>query len=395
MVALFFYLGLVLRSPFLVALSTTLVVVLSLAYWWQKYSLNGVIYRRRFHYTRAFPGEVFPVKLEIENRKLLPLTWLRIQDNWPEAVAPEDETILTPSHISDEGRLVHVMSLRWYERTRREYNLLFRKRGVYKIGPVRLASGDIFGIYEQTGDLNLVDELTVFPSLASIDKLDLPPENPFGDRRSRRRLFEDPNRPMGVREYHPEDSFRRVHWPATARTSQLQVKVFQPTSARVMVLCLNVSTYYRYWEGVYPALLERLLSVAATLVSEGVQDGYRVGLISNGCLANSDQPFRIPPGRSPQQLAHLLQALAGVTPVAVAPFEQFLLKEIPRVPYGSTLLIVTAVASPELAETLLRLKKHERQLTLLSLAKQSPPNLPGVHSIHLPFLELEEVETMM
>lgn len=392
-IALFFYFGLVLRSPFLLALSITVVIVLALAHWWQKSSLIGVEYRRRFHYTRAFPGEVYPVWLEIENRKILPLTWLRVQDSWPKAVAPEDENVLSPSHISGEGLLVHVMSLRWYERTRRNYNLLFRKRGVYKIGPVRLASGDIFGMYEQSGDLDLVEVLTVFPTLAPLHTLDLPPENPFGDQRSRRRLFEDPNRPMGVREYHPEDSFRRVHWPATARTCQLQVKVFQPTSAQVMVLCLNVSTYHRYWEGVYPALLERLLSVAATLVSQGVQDGYRVGLISNGCLANSDQPFRIPPGRSPQQLTFLLQALAGVTPVVVAPFEQFLLREVPRVPYGATLLIVTAVTSPELAENLLRLKKHERQLTLLSLAQEPPPRLPGVRSIHLPFDEVEDEET--
>lgn len=384
-IGIIFYIGLVLRSSFLVAFSITLVVVFVLAYWWQKNSLIGVEYRRRFHFTRAFPGEVHPVSLEIENRKLLPLTWLRIQDSWPEAVAPTDENVLAPSHISGEGLLVNVMSLRWYERTRRNYDILFQKRGVYKIGPVRMASGDIFGMYESIDDLNLIEELTVFPTLAPLHGLYVPPENPFGDERSRRRLFEDPNRPMGVREYHPEDSFRRVHWPATARTNRLQVKVFQPTSAQVMVLCLNVSTYHRYWEGVYPALLEHLLSVSATVMSEWVYDGYRVGLISNGCLANSDQPFRIPPGRSPKQLSYLLQALAGVTPVVTAPFEQFLLREVPRVPYGATLLIVTAVTSPELSEILLRLKKHERQLILLSFAQETPPELPGVNCIHLPF----------
>lgn len=387
-IALIFYIGLVIRSSFLVALSITLIVVFALAYWWQKNSLRGIEYHRRFHYTRAFPGEVHPVTLEIENRKLLPLTWLRVQDSWAEAVAPTDEGILSPSHISGEGLLVHVMSLRWYERTLRRYELLFRKRGVYKIGPVRIASGDMFGMYERVDDLALFEDLTIFPRLAPIQDMDLPPENPFGDQRSRRRLFEDPNRPMGVREYHPEDSFRRVHWPATARTSRLQVKVFQPTSAQVLVVCLNVSTYYRYWEGVYPELLEHLLSLSATLVSEGIQDGYRVGLISNGCLTNSDQPFRIPPGRSPKQLSHLLQALAGVTPVVTAPFEQFLLREVPKVPYGATLLIVTAVTSPELSEILLRLKKHERQITLLSLAQDPPSILPGVKCIHLPFKEV-------
>ena len=157
-----------------------------------------------------------------------------------------------------------------------------------------------------------------------------------------------------------------------------------------MVLCLNVSTFQRYWEGIYPALLERLLSVAGTLLSRGIDMGYRVGMISNGCLSNSDQPFRIPPGRSPKQMAHLLEAIAGVTPIVVAPFEQYLIREIPRVPYGSTLMILTAITSPELAETLLMLKRHERQITLVSLAEDPPPKLYGIRSIHMPMLDKEE-----
>jgi len=381
------YLGLTLRIPFLIALPATLIVILGFASWWQRRSLKGVSYSRRFHFTRAFPGERFPLRIEVENQKLLPLSWLQLEDPWPRAVGPEDESILAPSHAQDMGFLTHAFSLRWYERSHRNYMLHFRKRGIYKVGPARVESGDLFGIYERSASLGGVQQLTVFPAMLPMEELALPPENPFGDQRSRRRLFEDPNRPMGVREYHPEDGFRRVHWPATARTGELQVKVYQPTSAQVMVLCLNVSTYHRYWEGVYPALLEHMLSMAATLVNQGFEHGYRVGLISNGCLSNSDQPFRIPPGRSPQQLSHLLQALASVTPVVVAPFERFLLREVPKVPYGATLVVLSAITSPELAETLARLKKHERQITLISLAEEPPPEVIGVHSVHLPFKE--------
>jgi uncharacterized protein (DUF58 family) len=379
--------GLFTRVSFLVALSFSLLVILGLAKWWQKHSLKDVIYRRKFKYTRAFPGESYPVKLEIENRKFLPLSWLRVQDPWPKMVGPVDEDILAPSHVTDLGFLTHVFSLRWFERTQRSYPLLFRKRGAYMVGPAQIESGDLFGIFNLQKPAGDAEQLIVFPALIPLSKLELPPENPYGDQRSRRRLFEDPNRPMGVREYHPEDSFRRVHWPATARTGQLQVKVFQPTSARVMVLCLNVSTYHRYWEGIYPALLERLLSVAATLLTIGVEDGYRVGMISNGCLANSDQPFRIPPGRSAHQLAHLLQALAGVTPVVIAPFDRFLIREIPKVPYGASLVILTSIYSPSLAETIVRLKRHERQITLISMAEEKPTPIAGVNVLHLPFNE--------
>ncbi len=385
MMVIFIIVGFVMQSIFLVALPVIVLIIVGLARWWQRSSLSEVLYRRRFHYIRAFPGEHFPLKLEIENNKLLPLTWLRVEDPWSEMVAPEGEGILAPSHILGEGFLTNVFSLRWYQRTNRNYMLHFRKRGVYKVGPARLSSGDLFGLFDTQEELGPAEHLTIFPKMIPLKRIVLPPEDPFGEQKSRRHLYEDPNRPIGVREYQPEDSFRRMHWPATARTGQLQVKVYQPISAQVMMLCMNVSTFERYWEGVNPELMEYMLSVAATLLAYGLEDGYRVGMISNGCLTNSDQPFRIPPGRSPQQLAHLLQALAGVTSVVFVPFDRYLLREVPRIPYGATLLILTSVIYPALIETLMRIKKHERRIILYSLAEKAPPHIPGIVSIHIPY----------
>jgi uncharacterized protein (DUF58 family) len=234
-----------------------------------------------------------------------------------------------------------------------------------------------------------VDYLTVFPSLISFGDLQLPAEDPFGDRRARRRLYEDLNQPIGLRDYHPDDSFRRVHWPATAHTGQLQVKVYQPSAANILVICMNVSTFTRHWEGTNPQLLEHVIQVSATLAYHGIEDGYRVGLIANGCLAHSDQPFRIPPGRSSKQLARILEALSGVTPVVTSPFERFLIREVPKLPYGVSLLIVTSVNSPELAEALVQLRYHGRRVTLLSFAEKPPTEMHGIRVIHLPFKEKE------
>lgn len=385
LLALLLIFGAVLRVPLLMAFPAMLIVVIGLAHGWRKHALDGVTYRRRPHYRRAFPAERVALRIEIENRKALPLSWLRIQDPWPEAIGPAEEGTLAPTHLPGQGLLVNIFSLRWFERARRDYTLLFRKRGAYAVGPARLESGDLFGLYEISKEQGPAEVLTVFPGLIPFGELRLPADDPFGDRRSRRRLYEDPNQPIGVRDYHPEDSFRRVHWPATAHTGQLQVKVYQPASANVLVVCLNVSTFARHWEGTYPELLEHLIQVAATLVHKGIRDGYRVGLIANGCLAHADQPFRIPPGRSPQQLATLLGALAGVTSVTTAPFERFLMKEAPRLPYGATLIIVTGVTTLSLTEALVQLCQHGRRITLLSFAEQPPPTVQGIRAVHIPF----------
>lgn len=371
-----------------VAASAVMLMVISfIARWWNLRSLSKVQYRRKFHYRRGFPGEEVPVQLEVENNKLLPVSWLRILDLWPFAVGPKDEAILEKTHSPELGNMVNLFSLRWFERTRRGYQLLLRKRGVYALGPVQLESGDMFGLFEQVRKEEPGDTITVFPQPLPFEALRLPTDDPFGDRRARRRLYEDPNQPMGVRDYHPEDDFRHVHWPATAHTSSLQVKVYQPVSAQVMVVCLNASTLPHYWEGTYPALLEHLIQVTATLVERGLKDGYRVGLISNGCLAHSDQPFRVPPGRSPEQLAHLLSALAGVTPIVTGPFDRFLMTQVSRLPYGATLAIVTGLLPPVLVETILSLRHHGRRITLFSFAQNPPPAIPGVQSVHLPFSE--------
>ena len=386
-----FIIGVILQEPLFLVVTTMVGVVLAIAYWWQKRSLDAVIYRRKPFYRRAFPGEKVDIQIEVENKKILPISWLRVNDFWPQAIGPEDESRLGASHIPQVGLLTNIFSLRWYEKLRRNFTLVFRQRGVYKIGPARLESGDIFGFYETAREDDKPEFLTVFPTIVPFEEIPFPTDDPFGELTSHRRLYEDPNLPMGIREYRPEDDFRRVHWPATARTGDLQSKVFQPVSARVVVLCLNISTYSRHWEGTNRALLEHVIGVAAGLVTRGVESGYRIGMISNGCLTNSDQPFRIPPGNSTRHLASLLEALAGATPLITSPFARFLMREVPRLSYGATLMIVTSVTSPELLETLIRLRKHGRRIMLISLAAEAPPEIPGLWMVHAPFDEAARV----
>jgi hypothetical protein len=81
----------------------------------------------------------------------------------------------------------------------------------------------------------------------------------------------------------------------------------------------------------------------------------------------------------------MLEALAGVTPVVTGPFETFLIKQVPRIPYGATLLIITSVTKPELFEALIQLKVHGRHITLLSFANDPPQQIPGVRMFHTPF----------
>ena len=373
-----FLFGAFLRQTWLVTFSVAVATVFLLAHIWKENALKAVRYHRRWHYRRGFPGETTTVKIITENNKFLPLSWLRAADRWPDAVGPtHPENPNQPKRIINRGQILNLYSFKWFEKITRAFEIQFRKRGVYPVGPVLLESGDMFGIYESAKTVENREFLTVFPEVLPFESLKLPTEDPFGYQQSRKRLFEDPNLPIGVRPYQPEDDFRRVHWGATARTGDLQVKIYQPVTSKVMMICLNVLTSKRPWLGTNQDLLERLISLAATIAYQGVEERYAVGLISNGCLTHADHPFQIPPGRSPNQLAILLEALASVTPYTTSPFENYILNSLPKTVYGATLVIMTGFVTPALGETLLRLKRYRANTTLISLEETPPPNLPG------------------
>jgi len=381
----FLILGAVLNASWLVMMSGAALVIFTAAWFWRFWSLSRVIYRRRWHYRRGFPGETTPVRLEVENNKWLPLSWLRISDLWPLAAPPREKGALTPSHIQGTGQVVTLLPLSGFERVTRTYQLEFLRRGVYQVGPATLESGDYFGFFEHSLESPDTEQLTVFPELLPMEALKLNTDNPFGRQQARRRLFEDPNSPMGVRAYLPDDDFRRIHWPATARTGELQVKVYQPVSSQVIALYLNVTTSVQPWIGTNLDLLEQLIKVSATLAYHWFQKGYSVGLLSNGSLAHADQPFRILPGRSSNQLSVLLQALASVTPYYGGSIESCLMASMHEIPYGASLVIVTGLVTSQLQETLLRLKRYRQQIILYTLEAETTAEVPGIKMIHIPF----------
>jgi hypothetical protein len=112
-----------------------------------------------------------------------------------------------------------------------------------------------------------------------------------------------------------------------------------------------------------------------------------VGLVANGFLPGSDQPIRLLPGRSPNQLMRILELLAAITPFATQPIEDMIWREAPRLPWGATLLVATAVAHDDLLAALMNLKEAGRQVVLFTLAEEPPTRqLPGILVYHLPHL---------
>jgi uncharacterized protein (DUF58 family) len=376
-------LGYGLSSAELLLLAGLLATVYASAWALNRGALDAVRYTRLLRPKRAFAGESVSCTVRVENRRRLPLVWLNTFDRWPNAVVPESSGDVAPSHLPEESLLVLALTLRGRTQARREYKLATRRRGIFVLGPAEGNSTDPFAMFRQSGPVAPPERLVVYPRRRALPDTGFASDDPFGSRRAQRRLFEDPSLPMGVRAYTSGDRFRDIHWPATARTGQLQTRVYQPIAGLDVVICVNAATFERHWEGYDAERTEAVVETSAALVTEALEDGHRVGLISNGSIARSGRPFRIPPSRSPGHLSLLLECLAGLTPIVRAPFASYLLSEAPLLSYGSTLIVVTAITPPSILEALVQLRAHGRRARLISLADSPPPFLPGIPSLHL------------
>jgi hypothetical protein len=120
------------------------------------------------------------------------------------------------------------------------------------------------------------------------------------------------------------------------------------------------------------------------LADYAVQREYIVGLVANGAMPHADQPLKVLPGRSPDQLARILEVLAGVTPFATASIDRLLRDESPNLPWGATLVVVTAVLTDELSTMLNRLRAAGRRVVLVGVDQESVEPPPGILCHHAP-----------
>jgi uncharacterized protein (DUF58 family) len=386
--------GLIAQSAVVVVLGIALLAVCAAAALWARWSLRRLMYERHVPEDHAFVGERLPVALRITNRKPLPLPWVEARDNFPEPMVAGDEG-LGRSHVG-----IDALSLEWrtaagaYERVSRELSLACPARGIYRLGPVTVRSGDPFGLFpiERTDDRRT--SVVVYPRTVDLGDLLLPWRRPLGEAPRGLPVFEDPARVAGIRDYRPGDSLRRIDWSATARLGKMQSRVYAPTSSQQVLICLNTQTVVPAWSGYIPAHLEHAIVVAASIARDAYERRYTVGLLANSTVPDADRSIRIAPGRRPEQFIRMLEALAVITPFVLEPLSAMLDREEHRLRIGTTVAVVTSLMTDELASTLLRLRRRGHAVVVLSVAGESWPaqlgDLPvqDVSRLDLPWREV-------
>ncbi|GAB4321853.1 MAG: DUF58 domain-containing protein [Dehalococcoidia bacterium] len=347
-------LGFAAGEPMVTGLGLVVLLVGGGSRLWSRHLFDRVSLRAEPGEGRVFQGEPVALTVDMENRKLLPLPWFewRISVSDPIAVAKEH---LAAAAAPGASWLVRRGALGWYQRRRWSFELRANERGYHQVGPAVIRSGDLTGLFPRELEVDDRRPLIAYPRVFSLESLGLPADRPLGEQRGRSRLFEDPLRFAGIREYRPGDSLRRIDWKATVRRGELRARVYEPSSEEQFYVLVNIDTLAHSWEGYLKDDLEHTISVAASIAVWAAGRRYAVGLLANGSFPGADRAIRLPPSRARDQLTRVLEALAVIQPLTLGDLPGAIRREMPRVPAGSTLVLVASFIPPELAATMQRL----------------------------------------
>ena len=367
--------GLGLLAAVVQELSLLLVAVLffltsGIARLWAYHALEKVGYRRRLSTDRAFFGETITLEVKIENLKFLPLPWLRVQDEIPEMLKLEKGRI-SHSYRPNRALLLNNLSLGWYHRVTRRYQLQCSGRGSFLFGPASVRTSDIFGFFEQDLTIDDEDHLLVYPKVLPLEALGIPSRDPFGDMRVRRHIFEDPVRVAATREYISGDPMRRIHWRSTAKLGRLQSRVFERTTGQNLALFLDTTTMAPTRFGLDPQLLETVVMVAASVASHAIGKGYQLGTFVNERYPLTSRMMRRAPSDNPDQLRRILEDLAQVRGLPYMLPEQMLNGEGRSLPWATTMVVITPMPTDAVILALKRYQRAGRRVCLVTVGDEA------------------------
>ncbi len=374
------------RSGFVVYSLYAVLLVMLLSRLITEICLRGLECERVISRTEMAIGEQIEVMLVISNTGIFPIPWVLVEDLLPERmpITGEHAKLLTLMPGQEETLL---------------YQVVLNRRGYHQIGPVLIEAGDLFGFFRRYKSGPAREYVTVYPSVQQLMEYDIVSKRPLGTVKVSNRIFEDPTRLLGVREYALGDPFNRIHWKTTARTGVLHSKIFEPSRVIGATVVLDLhEDAYRGPHGKNKG--ELAVITAASLAHYIASANEQVGLLTNGrdlaevarweslplvgkireqIIAQAQKaekshrlaPQMVSTRKSPEQGYLILEALARVDYTDGLTIDQVLQDSIQHLSRDSTILVITAEVTDDLSVVLSVMKESGFLVNLFIIADET------------------------
>ena len=326
-----------------------LLLLLGVGLVWAWLNLQGLNITLRRTSIRGQVGGFLEGWVQVENRTRFPKSWLEVVE-------------VTDLPVESAGRgvaLVREQSRAWKIETH------LTRRGVFNTGQVEVVSQDPFGMFRLRRRFLQPQGYVVVPATHPLPDLDPRIAALPSDSRTTRHWENTTTDVASVRDYQAGDSFRRIHWPYTARMNSLMVKEFDIGISAEAWVVVDMQQGVHLGEAA-DNTEETSVTVAASLVNRLVEMSLPVGLAMDG---NNNYIFR--PDSSPEHLGRLMEALAEVKAVGTTSIERFLYDLRPTLNRFNTLTLITPSGLTNWVPALTALKRQGISVSVVLIDPKS------------------------
>lgn len=217
---------------------------------------------------RSFLHERSVVRLRIVNNSFIPLLHIAFKDG--------------SGSLSIEGRNSLVTHIPAKSQVTLEYKIWSIHRGLYKIGPLTLISGDPFGLFPWTREFKMERLVFMYPHIAPMELLTNHGLT-GGPVQSRHPMYLDTTQVRSLRQYQNGDDPRHIHWKASAAQGALMTTEYAKTLTIpfYVVLNLNIEDFGNRKRGYH---VERCIEAAAAFIELSNFKRFSLGFLTNGFI---------------------------------------------------------------------------------------------------------------
>ena len=329
----------------LARLANVILVAIPIAYLWARWNLLGLEVTVERPLDRLQEGNDFEERITVVNHAWFTKLWLEVDD-------PSD----LPGHSARRVISLPPRSERAWRTVSR-----CRRRGLYTVGPVRVTTGDLFGLFRRSRTFGEAQDVLVYPRAVELPNFAVPPAMLPGEGRFRRPTHQITPNAAGVRAYQPGDGLNRFHWPSTARTGELMVKVFELDPASDIWLILDLQRDVQSGEG-DDGTEEHAVRIAASVARFFLLANRSVGFLAFGRDFHIEEAAR---GLS--QYTRILEALALARAEGDVTLAELLNHEGRRFGRHTTVVVVTPSTDESWVVSLQMLTGHGVKLAAVLL----------------------------
>jgi uncharacterized protein (DUF58 family) len=321
---------------FLFYLVYLLAILLVASRWYARRGLRGLRAGYHVRNPRSQVGESLEAVYRVDNDTRLNKPWVEVSN---------DSTLPEPL----PGRVIGIRaraSRQWLAKVK------LVRRGTFRLGSLRVRTGDPFGFFTSEMVVGRPTWLVVFPKVHTLPHWRLPPSPVDGSTPSRRRYEAATPLVSTVRPYVYGDAINRIHWLSSVRHSELYVKEFDLEQAADLWLLLDLERS-AHAGPVETSSVETAVSAAASIAVHTLSENRAVGI-----TVSSRRQQHINPDRGTRVEQKILHLLANVQADGSQPLAEVVLATLPQLRRGMTLSIVTGSTDRDWVRALAALRRR-------------------------------------